>query len=206
MSTRTTLIIMATPGARPGWTWTAPDSAAGPLLPDFQHIAQTLDTALEAGLDVVLLSSRWVQQQCEVFAPEITCVSVPALDATPPGPDQWAQAVSAGVQASGLAKGWIVMPWPMWQVRHDTLQALDRALTQHTMVCPVFQGQSGQPVGLSSELYSELSQLTKALQWRRLWARYPSASVAVTDPGVLSGDALPLEWPALCSMDARPLR
>jgi CTP:molybdopterin cytidylyltransferase MocA len=185
MSHLPTLIIMATPAGRPSWVPEGAAHAQAPALPDFQHIAQTLDVALEADMPVVLLASRWVQQQCEVFAPEVTCVDVNALAMPQPGPDQRAQAVASGVQASAQCSGWLVMPWPMWQVKPQTLRTLADAVRRHPMVCPVHRMQSGQPVGLSAEFYSELSGLGTAAQWRRLWARYPVTPMEVDDPGVL---------------------
>ncbi len=188
MSDQPTLIILATPHApHHGAMADMGETDVSQALPDFQHIAQALDVALEAELSVVLLASRWVKQQCEVFAPEVHCVETEVLS-PPMGPGvDWARAVSQGVQASPQAAGWLVMPSPMWRLQVSTLKALSQAVLDMPMVCPSYQMQNGHPLGFSSEFYSELVRLQSAAELRRLHSRYPLVQLDVDDPGVLDG-------------------
>ncbi len=193
MSNPPTLIILATPSptARLGQD----DEGTRPAVPDFQHIAQTLDLAMDAELPVVLVASRWVKQQCEVFAPEISCVESELL--SPPGqPGQdWVKAVGQAVQACPQANGWLVMPTPMHRVKLDTLRALGGAVCAAPMVCPSYRMHTGYPIGFSSEFYSELVRLQGGLDLRRLLSRYPLLRVDVDDPGVmLEPSADPRSW------------
>jgi CTP:molybdopterin cytidylyltransferase MocA len=186
MSDQPTLIILATPHA-PQLGALVDVGDVRPALPDFQHIAQALDVALDAGMQVVLLASRWVKQQCEVFAPEVHCVETEVLS-PPLGPGvDWAKAVAQGVQASPQAQGWLVMPSPMWRLQPATLRALSQAVMNQPMVCPSYQMQAGYPLGFSSEFYSELVRLQSASELRRLHSRYPLVQLNVDDPGVLAG-------------------
>jgi molybdenum cofactor cytidylyltransferase len=193
MSYPPTLIILATPSptALPGQD----DQGARPAVPDFQHIAQTLDLAMDAELPVVLVASRWVKQQCEVFAPEISCVESELL--SPPGqPGQdWVKAVGQAVQACPQANGWLVMPTPMNQIQVATLRQLASAVHNSPLVRPSHQMQAGYPLGFSPEFYSELVRLNSDSELRRLLSRYPMVHIDVDDPGVTIGqDASLLSW------------
>jgi hypothetical protein len=185
MSSQPTLIILATPS--PTSLSGHADDGLRPAVPDFQHIAQTLDLAMDAELPVVLAASRWVRQQCEVFAPEITCVESDLL--SPPGqPGQdWVRAVSQAVQACPQSNGWLIMPMPMHLVQLATLRTLSAAVCASPMVCPSYRMQSGYPLGFSSEFYSELVRLQAFSDLRRLLSRYPMLRVDVDDPGVIPG-------------------
>jgi CTP:molybdopterin cytidylyltransferase MocA len=183
MSLQPTLIILATPS--PTSLSGLADEGVRSAVPDFQHIAQTLDQAMDAELPVVLVASRWVKQQCEVFAPEITCVESELLSPPSQAGQDWVRAVGQAVQACPQAVGWLVMPTPMYRVRLDTLKALSAAVCAAPMVCPSYQMQTGYPIGFSSEFYSELTRLQGGLDLRRLLSRYPMWRVDVDDPGVL---------------------
>ena len=83
------------------------------------------------------------------------------------------------------ALGWLVLPGDMPMVQPTTLQAVARALAQHPVAYAQYKGRRGHPVGFSSELYSELTQLSGDEGARRLIARYPAHGLEVDDPGVL---------------------
>jgi hypothetical protein len=189
-----TLIILATPS--PTALSGVADDGLRPAVPDFQHIAQTLDLAMDAELPVVLVASRWVRQQCEVFAPEITCVESDLLN--PPGGlsgNDWVRAVGQAVQACPQSNGWLMMPTPMYSLHVATLKALGQAVCGSPMVCPSYRMQAGYPLGFSTEFYSELVRLQSGGDLRRLLSRYPLVQVDVDDPGVIPGCAVPPGWP-----------
>jgi len=93
--------------------------------------------------------------------------------------------IAAGVAASADAGGWLVLPGDMPQVQPTSMLAVATKLAQHAVVYAQHIGRRGHPVAFSSELYSELVQLSGDEGARRLVARYPSFGVEVDDPGVL---------------------
>jgi molybdenum cofactor cytidylyltransferase len=94
--------------------------------------------------------------------------------------------ISVGVSARADARGWLVLPGDMPMVRAATLRSVAAALQQHPVVYAQYRGRRGHPVGFSSELYSELVQLSGEEGARRLVARYPAFGVEVDDAGVLA--------------------
>lgn len=94
--------------------------------------------------------------------------------------------ISVGVSARADARGWLVLPGDMPMVQAATLRSLAVALSQHPVVYAQYRGRRGHPVGFSSELYSELVQLSGEEGARRLVARYPASGVEVDDAGVLA--------------------
>lgn len=95
------------------------------------------------------------------------------------------RSIARGVQACGQSPGWLVLPGDMPLIRPDTLRAVAAALNDQPVAYAQHRGQRGHPVAFSSELYSELSQLTGDEGARRVVFRYPSRAVDVDDPGVL---------------------
>ena len=64
--------------------------------------------------------------------------------------------IAAAVKATEDAAGWLVLPGDLPLIRSATLLAVARALTQHTVVVPVFQGQRGHPVGFAAPCRADL--------------------------------------------------
>ncbi len=93
--------------------------------------------------------------------------------------------ISCGVGERSGAPGWILLPADMPLVRPGTLLAVARALEQSPVAYAQHRGRRGQPVGFSSELYSELLMLTGDDGARRVALRYPAHGAEVDDPGVL---------------------
>ena len=93
--------------------------------------------------------------------------------------------VAAGVQARPQAPGWLLLPADMPLVGPHAIEAVARALPQHTAVVAQHHGRRGHPIGFSSGLYSDLMSLTGDDGLRRMLARYPAHGVEVADAGVL---------------------
>lgn len=64
--------------------------------------------------------------------------------------------IAAAVRATPDATGWLVLPGDLPLVRSDTLRAVARALAQHAVVIPLYQGQRGHPVGFSAACRDQL--------------------------------------------------
>jgi molybdenum cofactor cytidylyltransferase len=93
--------------------------------------------------------------------------------------------IAAGVGARPHAGGWLVLPGDMPRVQVETLQRVARELSAHAIVYAQYKGRRGHPVGFSSELYSELVELSGDEGARRVIARYPAFALNVDDAGVL---------------------
>ncbi len=194
MSHLPTLIVLATTAMPEGQAGLR-DPALRPALPDFQQIAQTLDLAQDAGLPVVLAASRWVKQQCEVFAPDVTCLETDGLQVAGSAGSSWVRGAAQAVQACSHASGWLVMPAPMADLQASTLHQLCAAMRQAPLVRPTYQMQAGYPLGFSGEFYSELVRLQTEDQLRRMLARYPAASFDTEDAAVCWDETGNRVWP-----------
>ena len=67
--------------------------------------------------------------------------------------------IAAAVRAPPDATGWLVLPGDLPLVRSDTLRAVARALAQHAVVIPLYQGVRGHPVGFSAACRDQLLAL-----------------------------------------------
>ena len=67
--------------------------------------------------------------------------------------------IAAGVRATPLAHGWLVLPGDLPWVQAATLRAVAQALAHHTVVVPVYQGRSGHPVGFAPACRQQLLNL-----------------------------------------------
>jgi molybdenum cofactor cytidylyltransferase len=57
------------------------------------------------------------------------------------------------------AAGWLVLPGDLPLVQPATLRAVAKALGQHAVVVPVYQGERGHPVGFAAECGAQLMAL-----------------------------------------------
>jgi molybdenum cofactor cytidylyltransferase len=67
--------------------------------------------------------------------------------------------IAAGVRATADAAGWLVLPGDLPLVQPATLRAVAKALGQHAVVVPVYQGERGHPVGFAAECGAQLMAL-----------------------------------------------
>jgi molybdenum cofactor cytidylyltransferase len=96
--------------------------------------------------------------------------------------------LTAGVEATGSAAGWIVALGDMPRVRPGTIRAIVEALRQGASIAlPVdAAGRRGHPVGFASSLREELLALEGDVGARSLIARHAGAvrAIATDDAGI----------------------
>ena len=81
---------------------------------------------------------------------------VVAADADLPG---MGDSIAAGVRATLMASGWLILPGDLPLVQPATLRAVANALASHSVVVPVYGGQRGHPVGFSAACLADLLNL-----------------------------------------------
>jgi molybdenum cofactor cytidylyltransferase len=64
--------------------------------------------------------------------------------------------IAAAVRATPQASGWLILPGDLPLVQGSTLRAVAKALVQHTVVIPLFNGVRGHPVGFSATCRADL--------------------------------------------------
>lgn len=161
----------------------------------------TLGVALESRLETVIVAHQAVAQQARQWLPASQVVEV-----SPSRADRaWGEAVAAGVARCHDARRWIILPAEMPQVQAQTLQSLDRALGEHTMVRATHHGRPGLPLGFSEGMYSELQSLHSRQDLQRLASRYACMGVEVLDPGVLFDVRSSADLDAARALWPRPL-
>jgi molybdenum cofactor cytidylyltransferase len=150
---------------------------------DALTLESTLNTAQASRLPVLVVSTRR-------FAPLLRgrqppCDVIELGDAPAGLAPTLGEVIAAGVAGRPDARGWLVLPGDLAQVRATTLAAVAAALADHPVAYAQHRGRPGHPVGFAAELYSELVVLAGTDGARRLLARYPSYGVDVDDPGAL---------------------
>lgn len=70
--------------------------------------------------------------------------------------------IAAAVRATGNAPGWLVLPGDLPLVKPETLRAVAAALSQASVVVPVYRGTRGHPVAFRCEHGPALAALTGA--------------------------------------------
>ena len=91
--------------------------------------------------------------------------------------------IACGVAATPDALGWLILPADLPLIQAHTLLAVARALTEHEVVVPRHQGQSGHPVGFSRSCRSALLQLTGDQGARSVLAKHAVHRLEVEDEG-----------------------
>lgn len=147
----------------------------------------TLAHAVRSELPLVVVTTEaLVAEVTSVVASRDVVVLPDAGDTTAGLPLGMGYSIAAGVLARAQARGWLVLPGDMPLVQATTLRRVASQLAHHPVVYAQYQGRRGHPVGFSTELYSELVQLSGDEGAKRLVARYPAYGVEVDDPGVLA--------------------
>lgn len=189
MTSLPTLIVLADMPAS-----AQPDSGQRPL----SEVQHKLRIGLESGLPLVLVAPPAIAEKARAILPGNSVVELPTTE--PPRGPQQARAIAAGVLSSTHAPGWLLWPAELGLIEPDTLVQLAKAVQQYPMVVPEYRQQRGQPVGLSSEFYSELIRLNTEWDLNRLMNRYPALGIEVNDPGVLIPQDLPFDLHPLAAM------
>ena len=93
--------------------------------------------------------------------------------------------IATGVRACAQAAGWLILPADLPLVQPATLRAVAQALTHHTVVQAVYQGQRGHPVGFAADCGPALMALTGDLGARAVVQANTPYALAVEDAGCI---------------------
>ncbi|MCB2020801.1 MAG: nucleotidyltransferase family protein [Rhizobacter sp.] len=148
-------------------------------------LGTTLGKVLASQLPMVVVATAAMSEVAGRSVATRDVVVVPEVGQTRTLPLGMGYSIACGVGARPDATGWLVLPGDMPMVKPETLQAVARALEDHTIAYAQYRGRRGHPVGFAAELFSELATLSGDDGARRLIARYPAHGVEVDDPGVL---------------------
>ncbi len=91
--------------------------------------------------------------------------------------------IACGVAATPDAKGWLVLPADLPLIQPKTLLAVAKALQQHAVVVPCYEGQHGHPVGFAPTCRKALLQLTGDHGARAVVAQHTVCRLEVDDEG-----------------------
>ena len=91
--------------------------------------------------------------------------------------------IACGVAATAQAPGWLVLPADLPLVHPDTLLKVARALSQHKVVVPTWQGERGHPVGFAAACRDHLLALSGDSGARAVVQRYGAHVLPVDDAG-----------------------
>ena len=182
MASRPAVIVLA---AGKGSRFVGPEHKLEQSLGASTVLGTTLGHAIASQLQVVVVTTEALAEVARRSVAARDVIVLPEADTPGRAGLGMGYSISAGVNARPNALGWLVLPGDMPMVQPTTLQAVARALAQHPVAYAQYKGRRGHPVGFSSELYSELTQLSGDEGARRLIARYPAHGLEVDDPGVL---------------------
>lgn len=148
-------------------------------------LGTTLRHVLASQLPMVVVATAAMSELAGHSVATRDIVVMPEVGETKAHPLGMGYSIACGVGARPDASGWLILPGDMPMVRPETLQAVARALEQHTIVYAEYRGRRGHPVGFAAALFSELATLSGDEGARRLLKRYPAHGVEVDDAGVL---------------------
>ena len=148
-------------------------------------LGTTLRHATQCGLPVVVVTTAAFAKIASQSVAASDLVVLPEVGASGHGSLGMGYSIAAGVSARSNASGWVILPGDMPLIESATIRAVADQLSQHPIAYAQHKGRRGHPVGFSSELYSELVNLSGDEGARRLIARYPAFGLEVGDAGVL---------------------
>ena len=182
MTARPTVIVLA---AGKGSRFLGSDHKLAQSLGGMTVLGTTLRQAIASQLPVVVVTTEHLAAVARRSVAARDIVLVPEVGSDGRLALGMGYSIAAGVGARPDAGGWLILPGDMPRIQPATLQSVARELSSHAIVYTQFKGRRGHPVGFSSELYSELAELSGDEGARRVIARYPSHALNVDDPGVL---------------------
>ena len=92
--------------------------------------------------------------------------------------------IAAAVTATPNANGWLVLPADLPLVRSDTLRTVAQALSSHSVVVPVFDGQRGHPVGFDASCSADLHNLVGNRGAAQVVSARAAIELIVDDAGI----------------------
>lgn len=101
--------------------------------------------------------------------------------------------IACGVAATPHAPGWLILPADLPLIQATSLLAVAKALQQHTVVVPCYQGQKGHPVGFQAACGPALMNLHGDQGARAVVASHTFVQLALHDEGVVL-DVDTVEW------------
>lgn len=179
MNALPTVIILADPQM----TTQAPRRDAS--MSNFSALDTALRRVLTAHLPHVLVAPSHAAQAAAALLPGQDIIACDGPAAGQSHSDWLACCVATAVMHRPDAAGWLLLPADMPMLNPKTLMAVANNLTKAPIVFPCHRHMRGHPVGLSSELYTDLIRVSSEQELRRLTARYPSVDIDVDDAGVL---------------------
>lgn len=182
MNARPTVIVLA---AGSGSRFLGTDHKLAQNLGGLTVLGTTLRQAIASQLPVVVVTTEQLAAVARRSVAARDIVLVPEVGSDARLALGMGYSIAAGIGARPDAGGWLILPGDMPRIQPATLQSVARELASHAIVYTQFKGRRGHPVGFSSELYSELAELSGDEGARRVIARYPSHALNVDDPGVL---------------------
>ena len=93
--------------------------------------------------------------------------------------------IATGVRVCAQAAGWLILPADLPLVQPATLRAVAQALTHHTVVQAIYQGQRGHPVGFAATCGPELMALTGDQGARAVLQAHAPFALVVDDAGCI---------------------
>lgn len=91
--------------------------------------------------------------------------------------------IASGVAATPDANGWLILPADLPLIQPNTLLVVAKALQQHAVVVPRYEGQQGHPVGFAPSCREALMQLTGDHGARAVVAQHTVCRLDVDDEG-----------------------
>lgn len=177
MSAQPTLILIAEPAS------IRHDAGEDGALRYFGSLAYMVARARGSGLPLLVVCDEHDAKAVRGYLPEERILRVRFRAHSTA--DQFAEALVAGVQADANASGWLTLPCSIPMIKVETLQKVANGLSSHPVAYAEHRQQQGYPIGFSSELFSELIQISSFRDMERVIVRYPAKRVEVDDPGAL---------------------
>lgn len=157
----------------------------------FDTLDSTLRLSLASGLPTLLIAPKTVGTQARQLLSGNSVIDLPEDESDNLDPtDRFAHSIVTGVLSSANANGWLMLPANTPMLKADTLRKVAEAMTTQSVVYPQYRKIPGNPIGFSSEFFSELIRMQTERDFARLIARYPAQGIDVDDPGVLISDQL----------------
>ena len=185
----TLLVLASTPCIAKAEASTAPHIASThSALSAFDTLDSTLRLGLASGLPILLVAPKTIGAQARKLLSGNSVIDLPEYESNKLEPtDCFAQAVVTGVLSSANSNGWLLLPANTPMLKTDTLKRVAEAMTTQSVVYPQYRQIPGNPIGFSSEFFSELIRMQTERDFSRLIARYPAQGIDVDDPGILLG-------------------
>ena len=138
-------------------------------------IVKTLESLLLANVDVFAVTAACHRRQVVEVLAERDVADAGSREVS------IGACLGLGVSMRPHARGWLLLPGDAGPVPAALLATMAHALQSHPLVHAMSRGRRSYPVGVSTDLYSEMSRVDSEERFRRLLARYPAQAIKVED-------------------------